>query len=473
MLFWNAILGAKKHLYLSHPVATANGAELTPSAFISDLKRCCDVKQGLPEEIASAIYSFEELFIKAGNALKHASTDLLEAPLKSLASTGAMEVRELLNYTPSAIEAQIHRRKKDSTQYRGEIEIQVLTDFEKNELRKFSTRVWSISQLERYASCPFSFFAERVLGLDQPEEMEEGLDSREQGTFLHSVLREFLATRRDNGEAALQDLSIEELDPVFTQARSIANKHLAEMNSQHPFFQLDTERMIGRGEKEGVLERFIRKEQERGPLMTRPKFFEASFGGKTGSAAESDNEITHPEPITIGGVKLRGKIDRIDVGEGGFTIVDYKSGSSKKLKDIERGTSLQLPLYLRVAEDLLRSIHYDLKGVAALYHKVMDRESKRELGLAVKSYMTTHFERMKGHGLVESETELQELIDRTVEKTRAYVDGMTEGKFGLADKDLIKQSCTYCAYKSACRVKEASDLNVLIEPQLPSVATDE
>jgi ATP-dependent helicase/nuclease subunit B len=472
MLFWNAILGAKKHLYLSHPIATTGGAELTPSAFIADLKRCCDVTHGLPEEISSTIFSFEELFIKSGTALKHASTELLEEPLKQLAATGAMEVRELLNFAPNAIEAQIHRRKKETTHYRGEIDIDALTDLEKNELRKFSTRVWSISQLERYASCPFSFFAERVLGLDQPDEMEEGLDAREQGNFLHSVLREFLATRRDRGEPALQDLSIEELDPAFTQARSIAHRHLEEMNSQHPFFQLDMERMIGRGEKEGVLERFIRKEQERGPLKTRPKFFEASFGGKTGSVAESDNEIVHPDPITIGGVRLRGKIDRIDVGEGGFTIVDYKSGSSKKMKDIERGTSLQLPLYLRVAEDLLRSIHYDLKGVAALYHKVMDRESKRELGLAVKSYMTTHFEKMRGSGLVEAEGELQELIDRTIEKTKAYVDGMTEGKFGLADKDLIKQSCTYCSYYNACRVKEAKDFDVLIEPRLPAVASD-
>jgi ATP-dependent helicase/nuclease subunit B len=472
MLFWNAILGAKKHLYLSLPVATSGGAELTPSAFLSDLKRCCDVNQGLPAELASTIYSFEELFVRAGAAMKHASTEHLEEPLKELAATGAMEVRELLNFTPGAIGAQIERRKKDVTEYRGGIDLDTLNEFEKNELRKFTTRVWSISQLERYAACPFSFFAERVLGLDQPDELEEGLDARDQGNFLHSVLREFLATRRDRGEPSLQDLTIEELEPAFTQARSIAQKHLSEMNSQHPFFQLDTERMIGRGEKEGVLERFIRKEQERGPLKTRPRFFEASFGGKTGASSESDNEIVHPEPIEIGGVKLRGKIDRIDVADDGFTIVDYKSGSSKKMKHIERGTSLQLPLYLRVAEDLLRSIHYDLKGVAALYHKVSDRESKRELGLAVKSYMTTHFEKMRGSGLIESELELQELIDRTVERTRAYVEGMTEGKFGLADKDLIKESCSYCNYYNACRVKEAKDFDVLIEPRLPSIAAE-
>jgi hypothetical protein len=104
----------------------------------------------------------------------------------------------------------------------------------------------------------------------------------------------------------------------------------------------------------------------------------------------------------------------------------------------------------------------------------MERESKRELGLAVKTYMNTHFEKINSNsrGLINSEEELRELIDRTVERTKAYVDGMTEGKFGLADKDLIQESCTYCSYYHACRVKEAKDFDVLIEPRLPSIAAD-
>ncbi|HET6511961.1 MAG TPA: 3'-5' exonuclease, partial [Candidatus Kapabacteria bacterium] len=273
MLFWNAIRSAKKQLYLSHPVATSSGAELTPSAFLSDLMACCEVTHGLPEEIENAVYSFEELFIRAGGAMKHGSAHAIEEPMKHLASTGSTEVHTLLGFAPATISTQIERRRKETTEYRGEIDLDALTPFEKRELEKFSTRVWSISQLERYAACPFSFFAERVLGLDQPGDLEEGLDARDQGNVLHSILREFLASRRDRGEPALQDLSLEELEPAFTQARSIAQKHLSEMSSQHPFFQLDADRMIGGKEKEGVLERFIRKEQERGPLSTRPKFF--------------------------------------------------------------------------------------------------------------------------------------------------------------------------------------------------------
>ena len=51
----------------------------------------------------------------------------------------------------------------------------------------------------------------------------------------------------------------------------------------------------------------------------------------------------------------------------------------------------------------------------------------------------------------------------TVQKLGGWVD---------STKDLIKQSCTYCSYYNSCRVKEAKDFDVLVEPRLPSVSAD-
>ncbi|MFQ6110639.1 MAG: PD-(D/E)XK nuclease family protein, partial [Nitrospinota bacterium] len=55
---------------------------------------------------------------------------------------------------------------------------------------------------------------------------------------------------------------------------------------------------------------------------------------------------------------LGGKIDRIDIRphpEGpSFRVVDYKSGSSAGTeKEVQRGLSFQLPLYLMAAEELI------------------------------------------------------------------------------------------------------------------------
>ena len=106
-------------------------------------------------------------------------------------------------------------------------------------------------------------------------------------------------------------------------------------------------------------------------------------------------------------------IDRIDLDQNTFTIVDYKTGKTvPSFQKIARGTSLQLPLYIRVAEDLLQRHYPELHGVAALYHKLMDQSEHRKPGLAVKQYMETAFERLRGRdGILKTPEELDALIE--------------------------------------------------------------
>ena len=39
--------------------------------------------------------------------------------------------------------------------------------------RRFPTRVWSVSALETYVGCPFRFFAQHVLKLEEEPDDEE------------------------------------------------------------------------------------------------------------------------------------------------------------------------------------------------------------------------------------------------------------------------------------------------------------
>jgi len=55
------------------------------------------------------------------------------------------------------------------------------------------THRFSASELERYAKCPFLFFAERVLALFNVEETNDTLDPMTRGNILHETLREFHA----------------------------------------------------------------------------------------------------------------------------------------------------------------------------------------------------------------------------------------------------------------------------------------
>ena len=57
-------------------------------------------------------------------------------------------------------------------------------------------------------------------------------------------------------------------------------------------------------------------------------------------------------------MKIRGKIDRIDIDEKEktFEVVDYKlSGKKPKRDELDEGLSLQLPLYMYAAKELINA----------------------------------------------------------------------------------------------------------------------
>jgi len=71
----------------------------------------------------------------------------------------------------------------------------------------------------------------------------------------------------------------------------------------------------------------LRAEAERVPAEgCAPTHFERAFG-----------------PLAFGDVWVRGKIDRIDVGDGRAVVLDYKTGSKKPLRSRSRTTRCASP----------------------------------------------------------------------------------------------------------------------------------
>src|SRR5580704_15465798 len=103
--------------------------------------------------------------------------------------------------------------------YRGNVDPSLLTEEEKAALEYNKSRVWSVTQLELYAVCPFRFFARDVLGLGEEQEMEEGLDARDRGSALHEILRQFLISRRERKLLPLQEIPESELGAAYSDVR--------------------------------------------------------------------------------------------------------------------------------------------------------------------------------------------------------------------------------------------------------------
>jgi ATP-dependent helicase/nuclease subunit B len=464
VLFYQAITNFEQNLYLSYPKKSAGGAQINPSNFLSSLDEILKIETAAKTE---GIFSSHDLFRNVDK--------LPESLISSLAITypDASWLETLRAQVPRSSNAIRARIATEDSIYRGEVDPALLTSEEQAALER--SRVWSVTQLELYAVCPFRFFARDVLGLGEEQEMEEGLDARDRGSALHEILRQFLISRRERKLPPLQEVTDSELGAAYSDARQIAQDHFKMIASDHPFWRLDSEQLLSDDKPGGsILWKFIKKEQELGEYKLRPRFFEVSFGG-AGRAPKTliDTTLSQDAPVDLGGFRLRGKIDRIDIPKedadglfesDAFAIIDYKSGKNTPTwSDIERGLSLQLPLYLRVAEDLLRSHFPELKGVAALYHKLLEPDSKRKLGIALDSYSEKAFEvlsKRKTGGLIETKEQLAEIIEQAVAKARMYVEGVAAGQFPLIEANLIK-NCEYCPYGTVCRVHEAEEAGVL------------
>ena len=202
----------------------------------------------------------------------------------------------------------------------------------------------SISRLERYFKCPYSYYLNYTLGLKRREEGEiTGLDN---GTILHAVFENFFKDLKD-GTVTRENVA-ERASDTFDNLVSSDEKLTRLM--QKP----DTARLLGKLKKEGI--RTCRDFYE-WSLCSKfaPTYLEAEFS-KDGSFK--------PIAIDIDGrtVELRGKIDRVDIFEDRFIVIDYKTYKSVTLAphELYHGEKLQLYIY---AMSIMQNIDKKVAGV--------------------------------------------------------------------------------------------------------------
>ena len=203
----------------------------------------------------------------------------------------------------------------------------------------------SVSRMENFATCPFRFLVHSGLRAEERKVFE--LDSREQGSFQHDVLRIF------HEELQAEEKLWRDLTPEVARARiwRIANRLMADYRDgllrDSPQTQF-TARVLTRALQDfiGVLVGWMHTRYRFDPAAVELDFAE---GGKVPAWR-----------LELGGGRqllLRGRIDRVDLFRepGADTalcvVIDYKS-SEKKLDPLllEHGVQLQLLSYLNVLQ---------------------------------------------------------------------------------------------------------------------------
>jgi len=196
----------------------------------------------------------------------------------------------------------------------------------------------------------------------------------------------------------------------------------------------------------------------------RPRLFELSFGGYRNMGAT--DAYSSPEPYRLRGmvngvpmeVAITGKIDRIDRTEDGrFVVLDYKTGRLYvRGEDILTGLSLQLPIYLLAAEEMLRErVGISAEPVAGgYYHLRSIREVGKTAFFGDAGAQGEVFGKKKGSTLLpgkRSSLSFREALDQSKGFVLQYVRGIQEGRFHPTTLDREK-ACTYCEYDGICRM---------------------
>jgi ATP-dependent helicase/nuclease subunit B len=449
--YYQLLLRAKGKLYLSWRSSAAGGkTEKLPSVFVDALKRVVSFAMKEEQETDSILSSRE--LAQLSSQYEASSKELL-LPKESVLSGRDNEwLRSKLSVSLATAKKRVSGEASDVS---GFIDPAYLPQALAERLLAMRERTYSVSQLESYARCPFQFFSHYLMDLGEaPEvEVEEGMESSERGILLHRQLQKMLEKISEEGKD-FREMNIAEFKSYDPYSGEALETLLSQPGARHPFWRIDLDTLYSPAEVgKGVLDKFLEAEQKNKDIKTHPVLFEKEF----------ERSVIDDEGRTF---KIRGKIDRIDIDSDNsfYTVTDYKTSRGAEQKDIKNGLSLQLPLYLRIAEDLLKMhVGSELAGVGAFYHKLTGKESGKEPALLLRDYADKAFEQIsksKKKGIIESAEELESVIATTIRYANSYIDGITRGEFPLVREDGT-ETCKHCDYKRACRLYEAQENGTL------------
>ncbi|MBR0154066.1 MAG: PD-(D/E)XK nuclease family protein, partial [Lachnospiraceae bacterium] len=220
----------------------------------------------------------------------------------------------------------------------------------------------SVTGLTQYAACPFKYFANFGLRLEEREEYE--VRALDLGNVLHDAAERFGQACRREG-LSWGELSDEKRDALARAALSEAVENYGE-----GLFHKDSrsEHLAARLENS-----FLRTMKVLCRQVAQGEFEPAAFEAGFDRIPELSYDLGEGRRLT-----LRGQIDRIDtarVGEKLYVkVIDYKTGSEKyDWARMYAGLQMQLPVYLKGAlAHEARMENEETRPAGFLYYQMQD-----------------------------------------------------------------------------------------------------
>ncbi len=299
----------------------------------------------------------------------------------------------------------------------------------------------SVTQLEKYFSCPFKHFL--TYGLNLKEKEIYTFDARDTGNICHKGAELFVEKLIKGEKVDIKKFIDKNFDYIIESVKIKEKLDSArEKISLIAFFKHQLYVMLGD----------ILKEYNHSGF--KPRFVEYKLANITLGKAHK--------------VNISGKVDRVDECGEYFRIIDYKTGKTGSiLKELYYGEKLQLFLYQKIVEKMLNkkpggvfyfNAKYDygkasedktlMKGIAQndgevlknLDLKLNDENKSTMLGLYIDKYGVFKGSVVAKEDLQVYQNYAEEVSSNALEE---IADGYTEPKPN-------EESCNFCQYKSIC-----------------------
>lgn len=291
--------------------------------------------------------------------------------------------------------------------------------------QRLGARPYSVSALQKFATCPYQFTLAAIYRLEPNREPEplQRLDPLTRGAIFHEVQAEFFRSMRAAGRLPVTPAGADAAVAVVNRALAeVAMKHHEELAPAIERVWQDEIAAIGRD-----LRVWVRKLPEHEDWI--PEYFEFSFG----LSDEGRDERSVPHPALIDGrFLLRGSVDVIErrAETPELRITDHKTGRNRTTARtiIGGGSTLQPVIYAMAVHEILRRpvaggrLFYCTAAGGFAEHPVPLTESTRRAGL-----------------------EALEIIDRAIE-------------LGFLPPAPAERACTWCDFRPVCGPDEPEHL---------------
>ena len=276
---------------------------------------------------------------------------------------------------------------------------------------------YRVSALDRYADCPFKYFAGSVLRLDEEPGEEPSLTPRERGTLLHSLFEKFY---REWEDAGYRGITTGNLADAIERFERIANEALAALPDADRV--LESARLLGSIVMRGAGERvFLAEADAKKDVVSRS--LEVSLNGTydfpTGGFGPAKS------------IAIRGVADRVDqLSDGTLRLVDYK------LTRAPGDQAVQLKVY----------------GFVAQRHFARDG---REPEVSVAEYISFGDDSNAVTSIAERNSTVAQAVQTGAQAFAQHVTRIEAGEFPPEPDDA--GLCEWCAFAFVCRRESVTE----------------